>query len=83
MHGIKMVENNPFSTERLVTISQPGIYYANVTEQFGCSSNLFFPFKIVNANGSNAPDAAIGLSGYALSKTSIHLNWTDNPTPLT
>ncbi len=74
--------NNPFSSERIVTISQPGVYYANVTEQFGCSSNLSSPFKIVNANGANAPDAAIGLSGYALSKTSIQLNWTDNPTPV-
>ncbi|MEQ8555063.1 MAG: fibronectin type III domain-containing protein [Cyclobacteriaceae bacterium] len=73
--------STPFETNRVISLSVPGIYYANVTEQFGCSSSLSSPFKVVDANGPNKPTAAIGLTGYALSKTKIQLNWSDNPNP--
>lgn len=60
---------------------QPGNYVARVTEQFGCSSNLSNPFKVISASGTPAPDAAAGLVATAISKTQIKLDWSDKPSP--
>lgn len=60
---------------------QPGNYVARVTEQFGCSSNLSNPFKVISATGTPAPDAANGLIATATSKTAIKLDWSDKPSP--
>ena len=58
-----------------------GNYVARVTEQFGCSSALSNPFKVISASGTPAPDAANGLIATALSKTSIKLDWGNKATP--
>ncbi|WP_298734807.1 fibronectin type III domain-containing protein [uncultured Chitinophaga sp.] len=63
------------------TARQPGNYVARVTEQFGCSSNLSSPFKVISASGAPAPDAANGLVATATSKTAIKLDWSDKPSP--
>ncbi|MGB3008469.1 MAG: LamG-like jellyroll fold domain-containing protein, partial [Chitinophagaceae bacterium] len=60
----------------------PGGYKVQVTEQYGCSTNFSDPFTVVDANGPNKPDPAINLIITTLSKTSLRLDWSDNPTPL-
>lgn len=66
-------------TSRFLTVNTPGEYIASVSEFNGCSSNFSAPFLVVNANGTNGPDAINGLLAFAPSKTSIQLNWSDNP----
>ena len=58
-----------------------GLYEASVVEPFGCSSNRSQPFKVVDANGPDAPDPPLGVVGHAPSETSIQLNWSENPSP--
>jgi predicted esterase/chitodextrinase len=56
-----------------------GSYKARVKEEFGCGA-LFSPvFKVINANGSPKPEPAKNLSAFALSQTSIQLDWNENP----
>jgi len=62
-------------------IAGPGEYEVTVTEQFGCSSNYSVPFSVVDANGTNPPEAVLNFSGFALSNTSIQLQWSQNPNP--
>lgn len=68
-------------TSNTFVVRTPGDYTVQVTEQFGCSSNPSTPFTVVDANGPNKPDAAIGLTVSTLSKTSLKLDWNDNPSP--
>lgn len=77
----KVGDPTVLSTTRTINTSVVGDYRVKVTEQFGCSSNFSAPITVVNANGVNKPDPAINLLATALSKSSIRLNWTDNPTP--
>jgi len=67
------------STERVFSASLPGEYVATVTEQFGCSSSFSSPFKVVDANDVNPPPALSSAAGFALSKTSIKLQWAEVP----
>jgi pimeloyl-ACP methyl ester carboxylesterase len=75
--------DNPttLSTTRTLNVSTPGDYKVKVTEQFGCSSNFSAPFSVIDANGPNKPDAATNLIATTISKTSIRLDWIDNPSP--
>jgi hypothetical protein len=50
----------------------------SVKEQFGCSSVFSAPFKVVNANGGNGPDAASNLIAIPLSNTQVELDWANN-----
>lgn len=74
-------QSQVLSTTRVFNVSQPGNYEASVVEPFGCSSNRSVPFTVVDANGPNKPDPAIGLVGFAPSETSVQLNWSENPFP--
>ncbi|MEI9942595.1 MAG: hypothetical protein WDN26_00070 [Chitinophagaceae bacterium] len=69
------------STSNTLNVSEPGSYVVKVSEQYGCSSSFSAPFTVVNANGPNKPDAPSGLSATVLSKTSIKLDWNQNPAP--
>lgn len=71
--------NQVVGNERFLEVSTPGEYIATVTEFDGCSSNPSEIFKVVDANATNAPDPITGLTAYALSKTQVQLNWSDNP----
>jgi chitodextrinase/imidazole glycerol phosphate synthase subunit HisF len=78
-------ENNltsPIGNSRVISITEPGNYVASVVEKFGCSSNVSAPFKVVDANGLNAPDNILGITATPLSKTEIQLDWSDNPNPV-
>ncbi|MDW7696043.1 PA14 domain-containing protein (plasmid) [Flammeovirgaceae bacterium SG7u.111] len=75
----KVGNNSVIGSSRMLTVTEPGEYIASVTELNGCSSSFSDPFSVVNANGSNGPDAVNGLLAYAPSKTTIQLNWSDNP----
>jgi len=46
----------------------------SVTEKYGCSSIFSPPFKVINANGTPAPDAASSLVATTISKNS-KFNW--------
>ncbi|UAY52677.1 fibronectin type III domain-containing protein [Ferruginibacter albus] len=58
-----------------------GQYQLKAADQSGCSSGFSAIFKVVNANGANGPDKVVNVTGAALSKTSIQLDWNDNPNP--
>src|SRR5690606_8161850 len=49
--------------------------------QFGCSSDFSAPFKVIDANGANAPDALTSLIATTMGRTQIVLNWSDKPNP--
>lgn len=68
-------------TTNTLSATTPGDYRVQVKEQFGCSSEFSAPFTVINAAGPNKPDAAINLTVGTLSKTSLRLDWSDNPTP--
>ncbi len=78
----KVGSTTTLSTADTLVVSSPGEYRVRVTEQFGCSSEFSAPFSVVDANGPNKPDPAINLVVTPLSKTSLQLNWSDNPTPV-
>lgn len=65
----------------IYTGAQPGKYIATTTEINGCSSLPSDTFTVASTNGPNPPDPATDLSGYALSQTSIQLNWSNNLHP--
>ena len=69
------------STDSTLTVTAPGDYIVKVTEQYGCSSSFGTPFTVVDANGANKPSPAANLTVSTLSKTSLRLDWSDNPTP--
>lgn len=68
-------------TARSLNVSTPGQYRVRVTEQFGCSSEFSNYFTVVDANGPDKPDAPINLTVTTLSKTSLRLDWAQNPSP--
>jgi large repetitive protein len=77
----KVGSNTTVGTARTFTATTPGDYKVQVTEQFGCSTDFSTPFTVIDANGPNKPDAAINLVVATLSKTSLRLDWSDNPSP--
>ncbi len=68
-------------TTNTLNATTPGSYKVRVTEQFGCSTEFSTLFAVVDANGPNKPDPAINLIITTLSKTSLRLDWSDNPAP--
>ncbi len=68
-------------TSNTLNVTVPGDYRVRVSEQFGCASEYSVPFTVINANGPNKPDAAINLAVSTISKTSLRLDWSDNPSP--
>ncbi len=69
-------------TQQIYTATQPGYYIASVTEQYGCSSNYSPAYKVINANGINAPVAAKSLLANAISNTQIQLSWSQPVHPV-
>ncbi|MEI9942685.1 MAG: carbohydrate-binding protein [Chitinophagaceae bacterium] len=70
------------STDSTLVVTTPGSYIVQAKEQYSCSSEFSAPFVVVNANGPNKPDAATNLSVATVSKTSLKLDWSQNPSPL-
>lgn len=58
-----------------------GQYIARVTEQFGCTSSFSAPYSVINAAGTNVPDAVGGVTVTPVSETQLTLNWNDKPNP--
>ncbi|MBK8553435.1 MAG: fibronectin type III domain-containing protein [Ignavibacteria bacterium] len=73
--------NITISTSNLLNVASPGNYIVRVTEQFGCSSSFSNGFTVINANGPNKPSAPASLLATTLSKTSLRLDWSDDPSP--
>lgn len=78
----KVGDPSTLSTGNVLTGVTVGEYKVQVTEQFGCSSAFTDPFKVINADGPNKPDAATGLIAIPLSYTSMKLTWSSNPNPV-
>lgn len=78
----KVGNSTVLGTTRTLIASTPGDYHIRVTEQFGCSSNFSNAFSVVDADGPNKPDAPINLIISTLGKTSLKLDWSDNPAPI-
>ena len=70
----KVGNSTTLSTANVLTGATVGDYKVQVTEPFGCSSAFTEPFKVINANGPNKPDAATGLIAIPLSYTSLKLS---------
>jgi len=68
-------------TNRTFEAGSPGNYTVKVMEQFGCSSDFSTPVTVIDANGANKPEPATGFAATTMSKTSIRLDWVDNPAP--
>ncbi|TAM93417.1 MAG: hypothetical protein EPN39_20085 [Chitinophagaceae bacterium] len=68
--------------DSLLTTSQPGNYVATVTELTGCPAKSSDSFYVASASGPNPPSAASALTAFALSQTSVQLNWSRNPHPV-
>lgn len=76
----RRVSDNAIVSTNKVFEAPVGVYRLRVTELYGCSSEYSTNFTVVNANGANGlPDAAGGLLALATSKTTIQLDWSDNP----
>lgn len=78
----KVGSNTILGTDSTLYVTTPGDYTIKVTEQYGCSSNFSNPFTVINAAGINKPDPAVNLIVTPASKTSLKLDWSDNPTTL-
>lgn len=65
--------------QNVLNVTQPGNYAVSVGELYGCASVYSAPFKVVNANGANGPDAATSLTALTLSNTKVQLDWSDKP----
>ncbi len=77
----KVGSNNSIGNTNTLVASTPGQYIARVTEQYGCSSSFSDPFTVIDANGANKPSPASNLIATTTSKTTIKLDWSDNPSP--
>jgi predicted esterase len=77
----KVGSGTVIGTQNTYKATTPGGYRVQVTEQFGCSSAFSDPFYIVDANGTQKPDAPGSLSVTTLSKTSLRLDWINTPAP--
>jgi hypothetical protein len=68
-----LVSNNQFYEAPI------GTYKARYSEPFGCGT-LYSPvFKVVSAAGTPKPDEAKNLSVTTISKTTLRLDWNENP----
>ncbi len=59
-------------------VTTPGQYVATVTEEFGCTSIVSAPFRVVDATGTNAPAPITTLTANTVSKTQVALAWQHN-----
>ncbi|WP_177191850.1 fibronectin type III domain-containing protein [Parafilimonas terrae] len=66
-------------SQNVLNVTQPGSYAVSVGELYGCASVYSAPYKVINANGTNGPDAASSLTALALSNTKVQLDWSDRP----
>ena len=72
------------STTRFLKASTAGYYKVHVTEKFGCATSATAfskSFLVVNANGTNKPNAVTNLASKAISKTSLQLTWSQTASP--
>ncbi|TXJ28327.1 MAG: T9SS type A sorting domain-containing protein [Chitinophagaceae bacterium] len=69
------------STTNTYKATAAGNYKVRVTEVYGCNSEFSSPFTVIDANGPNKPDPAGNLIVSTISKTSLRLDWSENPNP--
>ncbi|MET0464601.1 MAG: fibronectin type III domain-containing protein [Chitinophagaceae bacterium] len=68
-------------TNRTFAATSAGDYTVKVMEQYGCSSDFSTAVKVIDANAANKPEPPTAFAATTLSKTSIRLDWIDNPAP--
>ncbi|RYF45185.1 MAG: T9SS type A sorting domain-containing protein, partial [Chitinophagaceae bacterium] len=68
-------------TSNTFRATTPGTYRVKVTELYGCSSDFSAPYTVVAANGANKPSPATNVKAATASKTSLKIDWLDNPAP--
>ncbi|PZR27823.1 MAG: hypothetical protein DI535_08730 [Citrobacter freundii] len=78
---VKVGNATVLGTNRNFAAGSAGDYTVKVTEQYGCSSDFSTPVTVIDANGANKPEPATAFTATTLSKTSIRLDWIDNPSP--
>lgn len=78
----RRVSDNAIVATTKVFEAPAGVYKLRVTELYGCSSEYSPNYTVTNANGpTGLPDAAGGLLALGASKTTMQVDWSDNPAP--
>jgi hypothetical protein len=72
----KVGSDSVYSVQPIFKATQPGYYIVAANQQYSCSSLFSAPFKVIDAKGSNAPNAVKSLLVNALSNTQIQLAWS-------
>ena len=65
-----------YSTQPVFKATQPGYYTLAALPQYGCSALNSPTFKVIDANGGNAPNAVKSVVANALSNTQVQLSWS-------
>lgn len=66
-------------TTNTLEVSTSGEYIARVTEKFGCLSVFSAPYVVSSSIGANKPDGVSKVTATTISKTSLKVDWIDNP----
>lgn len=72
----KVGSDSVYSTQPIFKATQPGYYIVAASLQFSCSSLYSPAFKVIDANGANAPGSVKSLLANAISNTQIQIGWS-------
>ena len=72
----KVGSDSIYSTAAIFKATQPGYYTVAALPLYGCTALYSPSFKVINANGINAPALVKSLVANALSNTVIQLSWS-------
>ena len=72
----KVGSDSIYSTQPVFTATEPGYYILNALPQYACSSIYSSAFKVIDAKGPDAPNAAKSLTANAVSNTKILIAWS-------
>lgn len=72
----KIGSDSVYSIQPTFTATEPGYYVVAASQPYSCSSLYSAPFKVIAANGPNAPEAVKSLLANSLSNTQVQLAWS-------
>lgn len=72
----KVGSDSVYSNNAIFSATQPGYYIVKALPQSACSALYSPAFKVIDANGPDAPNAVKSLTAIALSDTKIQLQWS-------
>ncbi len=72
----KVGSDSVYSKQPVFTATQPGYYIVNALPVDGCSSLYSSAFKVIDANGPDAPNAVKSIKVNPVSNTNVSLAWS-------